>query len=326
MSDLQQMLRGEIEPVGPVQCPFHGDVRASAQLYPNGKFYCHACGHKAKSLVDLVRQLYYPHERFNTGMSLAKAYLDQQQVIIPTAGPSAPPARVWASEQDIIVMSLFKIFAALETPSEVYQELRKTRGLTNPSEYVALAEEAAFERTIQTLRAESFLSESLVTTGITYDDGNFRLRNRMLVVDRRAHEVIYYQARALGPARAKYLNPPRLSKPLYGEESLRYESEFVLIGEGPFDVLPFIEQRISAIALLGAVPMDLDVSIFRGRPVIVGLDADRIGLEKGALLTQGLRAGGVTAYHIPPQEGKDYGEWVTSRGIQKVLEVLQWVL
>lgn len=322
-------------PPGPMHCPLHPDRNASAVRYLDGGFHCFRCDAHANSREDLVRQILFPEEPYWRGMLLARGVCEHEGKSLHSNG-AAPAKKPGASPGAVLAMTTFADLAGkhLAERPDLVRQLQATRGLRDPLGcHLGLADRALLAQTHTRLREEGFDAEeagiALQQAGLIKEEGVYRLGNRIIIPEVRADRAIYYQARATGAAQNKYLNPA-LPRPIFGLESLDRDSAFVVIGEGPFDVLPLIESGTSAVAVLGG-SASLDEAALRSgfadRPVVVGFDADGPGLTRGQRLTEGLRELGIDAVHFPPPPPyKDYGEWIAAKGVRDVLAYIQWEL
>lgn len=309
---------------GMVLCPFHDDRRPSARVFPDGSFHCYVCGKHANNRVELIYMMDYADEPYDRGMSLARAAM-RKMGIAPQTVAGAPKARPATRPETIAVMTWLANAATenLAADSEWCRRFAEVRGLrdpvalglglTNPGTGWAVAKRAMNE-------FGPDLGEDVLQEARIIIDNKYKLGRRLLIPEWRDGKAIFYQARSLNQHDVpKYLNPS-LPKPIFGLHSLRQETAFVVVSEGPFDVLPLIEAGGAAVALMGSFSAELNAVELAGRTIIVGLDNDEAGRYAGQVLTDGLIEEGMSAIFLPPPDPYgDYSEWAAARGAREVL-------
>src|SRR5687768_15006791 len=218
---MERYLKGEVGKYA-IRCPFHDDRHASGQVYPQGSFHCFVCERHASSLIDFVRQLHYGDEPYGRGMALARAIVERNVGRVTTAPPEE---RKEVSAGVIEAMTIFGRLAMeqLAKESDLLNGIRISRGIENPLAFgIGVTSGSLVTQTGQALLTMGCTpkenTEILQEAGIT--DGNtYRLGRRLFIPEIRNGKVVFYQARAIGMSKYKYLNPP-LPKPIYGYESL----------------------------------------------------------------------------------------------------------
>lgn len=342
-----------------ISCPFpgHDDSRPSARFYPDGHVHCFACGGHANSMVDLVRQREFPNEAMAAGMRLAELYLAKYLGVGTAAKPAKPPAPDLDRGPDSLTLLAMTLFcdaarANLEAHPGFHLQVGRNRGLPYPIAVgVGWADESLVpmvRRSLLTLGyGEEAIDAALVNAGVLGKDNEtgrvyYRLRDRLLVPEFRSgpRHAIYYQAREIHPEPTdperrkkyrKYLNPPGIARPLFGWDSLQRQTERVWIGEGPFDVLPFLAAGEAAVAGMGAHVTARQTAMLAeaigDRETIVVFDNDDTGRLQSERLVSNLRDLGNDAHAVFPQDGhKDVGEWIAADELPQVIAKIVWEL
>ncbi len=320
MITIQDVIDG-VEGKGTVRCPFHDDTHASAYYYPGGAFHCFTCQAHAHDRVDLLRKLRYADVSYGIGMSLARAELDAKGVVhlepIPHEKPEVPSVTIDA-------MTAFNRLAVknLAGKPDLANGLRLTRGVQSPTSLgLGLADRSLVTPTAQSLLSLGYSSDDVAIgmeqAGILRGS-RYLLEKRITIPEIRNQKAVYYQARNLNADRPKYLNPP-IPRTLFGLESLKYDKDYVIVCEGPFDVLPLHEEGCPAIALLGT-GLGLCELPVEGKQILLALDRDDAGVTLTERLTQVLAEDGCEVIAMPPPYPyKDYGEWITAKGAREVI-------
>lgn len=333
-----------------ITCPFpgHDDSNPSAVYYADGHVYCFACRGHAKSLTDLVRQREFPDLPEGQGMYYASMYIARhmRDAQIPAKGEAPKPQPDPGPDQlTLLAMTLFcdAARANLEHREDEHDRIVRERGIRCPSAMGIGLADASLVRMVRRHLArlgygDDAVAKALVDAGVHGMDRNggvvYRLANRIIIPEYRAdpRRAVYYQARANSPAaRQKYLNPPIRNKPMFGWDSLRRDTERVWIGEGPFDMLPFLEAGESAIAGMGAHIGERQVALIAReageREVIVAFDNDEAGREASSRIVENLRLLDVRAHAAFPREGfKDFGEWASREDVAGIIPEVLWHL
>jgi DNA primase len=326
MITIQDVIDGEtLGQKGSIRCPFHNDTHASAYYYPNGAFHCFTCQAHAKDRVDLVRKLRYPDLQYGIGLSLARAELDARGVVYventTIEKPEVPQVTVDA-------MTAFTRLASklLAQKPDLTNGLRLTRGVQSPTSLgLGLSDQSLVTPTAQSLMSLGYSSDEIAIgmeqAGILRGP-RYLLGNRITIPEIRSKKSHFYQARNLNSDRPKYLNPP-IPRTLFGMESLSYDKPYVVVCEGPFDILPLIEQGIPSIALLGTGLGITDLPV-EGRQVLLALDQDDAGRALTERLTKILTDDGIEVMSMSaPPPYKDYGEWITAKSIKEVIATIE---
>lgn len=334
-----------------ISCPFpgHDDHHPSAVVYPDGQTHCFSCNRHATSLLDLIRQREYPDEPIGNGIALARAYIQTNMIsgivkptmhAAPTAEDRGPDSLTVAAMTEFCTMARDRLARnaaasrALEQDRCLTDLRRAGIGVAHPS----IAEQTR-RRLLELGFGASAVEEAMIHAGILFRDEpgavTYRLARRILLSEfrDRGSRVIYYQARATSDAqKAKYLNPPGLTRPIFGWESLDdgnapHPSNPVAITEGPFDAMIFHDSGLPAICGMGAHLSQGQIASIagqmNGRTALIAFDNDDAGRSQAPVLAASLNALGVaTRIVLPPDPYKDVGEYAAGIGSYRAVRNL----
>jgi len=143
-------------------------------------------------------------------------------------------------------------------------------------------------------------------------DGKFQ--NRIIIPFKKDGVVYYFQGRALGDQRPKYLNPSIESAPNPSEILYPYneDEDYVVVCEGPLDAKSLQLQGVNATATMKNYisPRQAEIlSTFDGR-VILGFDSDTAGVRGCQRFDELRRERLMDDFYVcpPPNGCKDWNE------------------
>lgn len=298
-------------------CPFHAESRPSFTVYEDGHWHCYGC-QKHGDILSLRWRLEAPDMPF----SIWQEY----QPVVPTY--SHKVARLLSRQPtptQLKIMTLAAEHYAQCLTDEARAYLYRRR-VTRPERFgIGYAPDTAiaFLHLVSQMKALGDLwhlaarSVNLITP-----TGRERLRHRIIVPQRAArlniqanNAVIYFQARSLSNCDRRYLNPPSLERPLFGDVTLPGP---IVVSEGVFDILPLIERGIPALALLGTDRSTVKkLQPYADRELILCLDNDSPGERCAGLIQRHLPH---TRIVRPPID--DLGHWIEEQGTEIVIDQL----
>ncbi len=281
-------------------CPFHAEKTPSFTVSETKGFYhCFGCGQHGNA-IDFVMAL----EGLDFGQALTRL---SELTGIPA--PQARGAGAAAVDHGLLAANeaAARWFAGrLQSPAGAgAQEYLHRRGLeaatiTRFGLGYAPTERTALRRALQ---AEGYAPEQLVAAGLLIqpDDGGEpfdRFRDRVMfpIHDARGR-IVGFGGRALGEARAKYLNTPETAlfhkgELLYGLHLARAaarEQGTIVVAEGYMDVIALARAGFAnAVAPLGTAVSEAQLELLwrlADEPVVC-LDADEAGLRAGRRLIE----------------------------------------
>ncbi len=274
-------------------CPFHQEKSASFHVVPDKGFYhCFGCGQHGNA-IDFVMAL----EGLDFGQAIARlAELTGLPAPRRAGGGEAPVDRTLYAVNEAAARWLA---GRLESPqgAEAAAYLAK-RGLDRATMLHFGLGYAPDDRTAlkRALQAEGYGEASAIEAGLLVrpEDGGpsfdrFRHRVMFPIHDRRGR-IVGFGGRALGQARAKYLNTP--DTPLFHKGELLYglalaraavrERGSVVIAEGYMDVIALAQAGFAnAVAPLGTAITEAQLALLwqlADEPVAC-LDGDEAGLR-----------------------------------------------
>ncbi len=322
-------------------CPFHNEKSPSFTVSDDKGFYhCFGCGEHG-SVFDFVmntENLQFPEVVEQLAGTAGMEVPRQSAAAAEAARRSATlhevldKAAVWYSDQ---------LNAAQGVGARDYL---KKRGVEPDS---AAAFRLGFAPDARTQLKDALLARGvsdaqLVETGLTVkpEDGGAsfdRFRNRLMfpILDSRGR-VIAFGGRALGDARAKYLNSPETAlfhkgRTLYGLFQARQpirDTGTAIVTEGYMDVIALVDGGFShAVAPLGTALTEEQIELlwrFAPEPVIC-LDGDAAG--RRAALAAAERAlpllkPGLSLHFAQLPDGEDPDSLIRARGAAAMRQVL----
>jgi DNA primase len=275
------------------RCPFHNEKTPSFHVVEDKGFYhCFGCGAHGNA-VDFVIAI--------EGLGFAEALARLSELTGIEAprrdGPAAPPperglltaceaAAAWFERQlrEPVGRAALAYLGRRAVPAELIGRFRLG--------YAPAARQALR----QALRAEGFDDDRLIAAGllVTPEEGGEpfdRFRDRLMFpIADRAGRTVGFGGRALGEAKAKYLNSPetelfhkgRLLYNLAGAAGPAREAKALVVVEGYMDVIGLARAGIDhVVAPLGtAVTEDQLVELWRlAEEPVLCLDGDAAGLR-----------------------------------------------
>jgi len=323
-------------------CPFHNEKSPSFTLNEDkGFFHCFGCG-KHGSVFDFVMET----EGLNFPEAVEKLALEAGLQIPEQSPQAAAQAQAQAGLYD--VMELAAKWLSEQLMADIGQGARgylRDRGVGKQAvEDFRIGYAPESRNALKNYLLARQVSESdIVEAGLVIkpDDGGTsydRFRNRLMfpIADRR-NRVIAFGGRALGDAKAKYLNSPET--PLFHKGRVLYnfaqarpqvrESGKVIVAEGYMDVVAMAEGGFPyAVAPLGtAVTEDQLQELWKlaAEPVFC-LDGDRAGWSAAIRAAERalpiLKPGYSLRFALLP-EGEDPDTLVRGKGpeaLQKILD------
>ncbi len=310
-------------------CPFHKEKTPSFNVVGDKGFYhCFGCGAHGNA-IDFVMAI--------EGLPFAEALqrvADLTGIAPPErAAPSAPRPDPGLIEANAAAARLFSSWLWGEAGGEARAYLRR-RGLgRRAADRFALGYAPDGNALTAALRREGFAADLAVEAGLLArsDDGaaydRFRHRLMFPIHDPRGR-VVGFGGRALGEARAKYLNSPETplfqkGRLLYGQtraaEAVRAKNRLVLV-EGYMDVVGLSQAGIEgAVAPLGtSVTEEQLARLWRHDDApVVCLDGDKAGTAAALRLARRalpLMQGGRTLRFVVLPEGEDPDSLVRLEG------------
>ena len=311
-------------------CPFHKEKTPSFNVVGDKGFYhCFGCGVHGNA-IDFVMAI--------ESLPFAEALLrvaDLTGIAPPErTAPSAPKPDPGLAEANAAAVRLFKGWLWGEAGAEARAYLRR-RGLGRRAvERFGLGYAPNGDRTLRdALKREGFGEDLAVEAGLLArrDDGKIydRFRHRLMfpIHDPRGRAV-GFGGRALGEARAKYLNTPETplfqkGRLLYGQnlaaDAIRKQDRLVLV-EGYMDVVALSEAGIEeAVAPLGTAVTEEQLALLwrhQDEPIVC-LDGDKAGFAAALRLARRalpvMRGGQSLRFAVLP-EGEDPDSLVRGRG------------
>ena len=322
-------------------CPFHGEKTASFKVSEDrDDYHCFGCGAHG-SAFDFVMQtegLSFPEavERLaeSAGMDVPKMQPEDRQKADRMArlGEANEAAAKWFTAQ---------LHGAGGAEARGYLE-RRGVGEKAVAEFRLGFAPDRNDGLKSALLDRGFTEAELIEAGLIAkpDDGRAtydRFRNRLMfpIADRRGR-VIAFGGRALGEARAKYLNSPETplfhkSHALYNHAMAREaarEAGTVVVAEGYMDVIALAEAGFrNAVAPLGTAVTEDQIALLwqmTAEPVFC-LDGDAAGLRAAQRAAERalpvLKPGKSLRFALLP-EGLDPDDMVRSRGADAMRELL----
>ncbi|MGH6943420.1 MAG: DNA primase, partial [Geminicoccaceae bacterium] len=280
-------------------CPFHHEKTPSFHVVTDKGFYhCFGCGQHGNA-IDFVMAL----EGLDFGQALVRL-AELTGLPAPQRAAGAPPVDqgLYAANQAAARWFAGRLEAAAGAKAADYLARRglDAATLTRFGLGYAPAERMALKRA---LLAEGFEEARLIEAGLLVrpEDGSAsfdRFRNRVMfpIHDARGR-VVGFGGRALGDARAKYLNTPetplfRKGELLYGQALARAavrERGTVIVVEGYMDVIALARAGFAnAVAPLGTAIGEAQLALLwqlADEPTLC-LDSDDAGLRAGHKLIE----------------------------------------
>lgn len=322
-------------------CPFHNEKSPSFTVSDDKGFYhCFGCGQHG-SVFDFVmttENLQFP-EAVEQLASVAGMEVPRQ------SAAAAEAARRSATLHDVLDRAATWFTDQLRAPQgSGARNYLKTRGVSPEaaaSFRLGLAPNARTQLK-DALLARDITEAQLLETGLIVkpEDGGAsfdRFRDRLMfpILDSRGR-VIAFGGRALGDARAKYLNSPETAlfhkgRTLYGLFQARQPiraAETAIVTEGYMDVIALVDGGFShAVAPLGTALTEEQIGLlwrFAPEPVIC-LDGDAAG--RRAALAAAERAlpllkPGLSLRFAQLPEGEDPDSLIRGRGAAAMRQVL----
>ena len=322
-------------------CPFHNEKSPSFTVSDDKGFYhCFGCGQHG-SVFDFV---------MNT-MNLQ--FPEAVEQLAATAGMEVPRQSAAAAEAARRSATLHEVLDKAATwftdqlrasQGSSARDYLKTRGVSAAG---AASFRLGFAPNARTqlkdaLLARDITEAQLIETGLIVkpEDGGAsfdRFRNRLMfpILDSRGR-VIAFGGRALGEARAKYLNSPETAlfhkgRTLYGLFQARQpirEAGTAIVTEGYMDVIALVDGGFShAVAPLGTALTEEQMGLlwrFAPEPVIC-LDGDAAGRRAAMAAAERalpLLKPGLSLRFAQLPEGEDPDSLIRSRGAEAMRQVL----
>ena len=322
-------------------CPFHQEKSPSFTLNEDkGFFHCFGCG-KHGSVFDFVMET----EGLNFPEAVEKLALEAGLQIPEQSPQAAAQAQAQAGLYD--VMELAAKWFQEQLMADVGQGARgylRDRGVGKqavddfrmgfaPESRNALKNYLLARQVSEADIIEAGLAIKPDVGGAIYD----RFRNRLMfpITDRR-DRVIAFGGRALGEAKAKYLNSPET--PLFQKRGTLYglhmatpaarKSEALIVTEGYMDVIALSQAGFEgAVAPLGTALTEDQIQLLWKivREPVLCFDGDAAGARAAAKAAERalpyLKPGyGLRFAHLP--EGQDPDDMIKSGGAQAMQTVL----
>jgi len=274
-------------------CPFHSEKTPSFTLNEDkGFFHCFGCG-KHGSVFDFVMET----EGLNFPEAVEKLAAEAGMQVPEQSPEAAQRAKVQAGLHQ--VMEMAAAWFARQLLGEAGKSARgylRDRGVQKPAmEHFVLGYAPESRHALkQHLLARDIKDEQLVEAGLVIkpEDGGEsydRFRNRLMfpITDRRGR-TIAFGGRALGDAKAKYLNSPET--PLFHKGAVLYnlsgaraaarDGAQIIVAEGYMDVIALHEGGFPhAVAPLGTAVTETQLTeLWRVSPEpVFCLDGDKAG-------------------------------------------------
>ena len=322
-------------------CPFHNEKSPSFTLNEDkGFFHCFGCG-KHGSVFDFVMET----EGLSFPEAVEKLALEAGLQIPEQSPQAAARAQAQAGLYDVMELAAkwFQDQLAAEAGQEARGYLRERKVGKQAMEDFRLGYAPESRNALKNYLLAKQVSEAdIVEAGLIIkpEDGGTsydRFRHRLMfpITDRR-DRVIAFGGRALGDARAKYLNSPET--PLFHKGHVLYnlaparphvrESGKVIVAEGYMDVIAMAEGGFPyAVAPLGtAVTEDQLQELWKlaAEPVFC-LDGDRAGWGAAVRAAERalpiLKPGYSLRFALLP-EGEDPDTLVRGKGAEALQQIL----
>jgi DNA primase len=319
-------------------CPFHKEKTPSFNVVEDKGFYhCFGCGAHGTA-IDFVMQI----EGLDFGAALERlADLTGLQAPRRSTGPQTESSeRLHAANAAAAAWFQAQLRSPAGREAAAYLERRGLDPATvrrfelgyAPNERQGLR---------QALRAQGFSDVELIAAGLTKaEDGDepyahFRHRLIFPIADERGR-IVGFGGRALGEARAKYLNTPEteifhkgdLLYNLHRARGPAHEKRELVLAEGYMDVIALAQAGISsAVAPLGTAVTERQLALMwrLAEAPVVCLDGDRAGFA--AALRAAERAlpvmrGGQTLRFAVLPDGEDPDSYLRRHGREALMAVL----
>jgi DNA primase len=322
-------------------CPFHKEKSPSFNVVEEKGFYhCFGCGAHGTA-IDFVMAV--------EGLGFAEALeriADLTGIPAPRRSGTArlePSQRLYAANTAAAVWFQAQLTTPQGREAVGYLERRGLgREIVRRFElgYAPGGERAALR---QALLAQGFTVEELLAAGLLAQreggggDAYDRFRHRIMfpIADERGR-ILGFGGRALGEARAKYLNSPETE--LFHKGELLYNlhraagaaraARAIVLAEGYMDVIALAEAGIAhAVAPLGTAVSERQLATlwrFAEAPVVC-LDGDRAGLAaamRAAERALPLMRGGQTLRFAILPDGEDPDSYLRRHGAPALVELL----
>ena len=270
-------------------CPFHQEATPSFHVYADGHMHCYggACNAHFHDVISLIQA----HERISFHEARLRAERLHFQDLSPVL-PSIPESRSVTPDQQLFlgVLSEWSSRALTAESGRVALDyLTRTRGLNGPYLGAILtsigyipdgALPGEVVKTLHMLFQDRWYALAK-EVGILTQSGRSRLQDRLVFwVNDQQGQVVYYQARTIGAAERKYLNPPGLSKrPYIPSKYPRYPGTYIC--EGPLDAIAVAVHGYFAVALMGSRVPPLSLLKQWPQPLYGLLDQDSNAFHTG---------------------------------------------
>jgi DNA primase len=319
-------------------CPFHQEKTPSFNVVEDKGFYhCFGCGAHGNA-IDFVMQL--------EGLEFAQA-LERLAEITGLSAPRRsqnpqidPGQRLHAANAAAAVWFQTQLRGGVGREAAAYLEGRGVDRATASAFELGYAPNDG-QALRQALRTQGFEDRELIAAGlIKQAEGrepyaHFRHRLMFPIADERGR-LVGFGGRALGEARAKYLNSPETE--LFHKGELLYnlpraraparERRALVLAEGYMDVIALAQAGIThAVAPLGTAVTERQLAILwrLAEAPTVCLDGDRAGLAaamRAAERALPLMRGGNTLRFVILPEGEDPDSYLRRHGPDALAELL----
>lgn len=275
-------------------CPFVTENTPSFVYYPHDQsFHCFSCGAHGR-LKDIVARLEFPDEGPGRWRDIYQRVSDLEGTVKVHEHQPRQYVHFGSEEREALCIA-HKLFRQCLKNNRPAMDYLRHRGLTNldhlPIGYIS--PKAAFNlgELLQKRFGDSWPMVGKVT-GL-FKNGAMRCENTIWLPEIRENSVYYYQCRRLEPGEPRFFNPPGIAKTVMGTYSIKPDTKYVFVTEGPFDALSLIDNGMSAVATLGiALPQPEEsylISILKNKTAIIAMDWDGDENSKGRLAAKQLR-------------------------------------
>jgi len=296
-------------------CPFHDDKKPSLSVFPEGNYYCFACGEKGNYITYLVK---------TRAMTVKEAYKEIERLTGVKMQADNPEKERFHRLNELAAQ--FFSHQLKKTP-HVKDYLFK-RGITEESINKFRIGYTASSASLYEELKNSFSIDEIRKAGLirTSDERDFFTQRLMIPIISETGKIYGFAGRSLQEDNgAKYINSPetdffKKSSLLYGLDTQAVRTRgHIIIVEGYFDVIAMHQQGYyNTVALMGTVISNRQIELIKRvtSQVVVACDGDDAGQRSAIkivkqLIYNGIDVSGVIEF---PPEATDPASFIAKGG------------